>query len=95
MGKERPSHKWTSDETNLFSEILADRSKYFMETLERGTLKMHSAVKYLIPLLLNSKKMFSSKKKKKKTLKQKRNKPNWSSKSNRFLEKPCIMVSKV
>ena len=72
MGKERPSHKWTSDETNLFSEILADRSKYFMETLERGTLKMHSAVKYLIPLLLNSKKMFSSKKKKSKNFKAKK-----------------------
>ena len=70
MGKERPSHKCTSDETNLFSEILADRSKHFMETLERGALKRHSAVKYLIPLLVNSKKMFSSKKKNQKTLKK-------------------------
>ena len=72
MEKERPSHKWTSDETNLFCEILADPVKNFMETLERGALKRYSAVKYLIPLLLNLKKMFSSKKKKSKNFKAKK-----------------------
>ena len=44
MEKEWPSHKWTSDETNVFCEILADPVNFFMETLERGALKMHSAV---------------------------------------------------
>ena len=72
MEKERPSHKWTSDETNLSCEILADPVKNVMETLERGTLKRHSAVKYLIPLLLNLKKMSSSKKKNKKEIKAKK-----------------------
>ena len=43
-----------------------------METLERGALKRYSAVKYLIPLLLNLKKMFSSKKKKSKNFKAKK-----------------------
>ena len=33
MKKERPSHKWTPYETNLFCGILADRVKRFMETL--------------------------------------------------------------
>ena len=66
MEKEWPCHKWTSDGTNHFCEILADPAKYFMETLERGALKRHSAEKYLISLLLNLKKMFSSKKKIKK-----------------------------
>ena len=69
MDKERPSHQWTSDETNLFCEILADLVNNFMETLKRGTLKRHSVVKYLIPLLLNLKKIFSSKKKNQKALK--------------------------
>ena len=63
MEKEWPSHKWISLETNLFCEILADLVNNFTETLWRGTLKRHSAVKYLISLLLNLKKMFSSKKK--------------------------------
>ena len=55
MKKERPSHKWTHDETNLFCEILADPVNSFMKALERerGALKKHSAVKYLILLLLN------------------------------------------
>ena len=57
MEKKRTSHKWTSDETNLFCEI---------------ALKRHSAVKYLMPLLLNLKKIFSSKKKNQKTSKQKK-----------------------
>ena len=39
MGKERPSHKWTSDETNFFSEILADPVYNFMKTSGRGVLK--------------------------------------------------------
>ena len=96
MEKQWPSLKWTSDETNLFCEIFADPVKYFMETLERGALKRHSARKYLIPLLLNLKKMFSSKKKSQKILKQKkRKKPNWWSKSKRLLKKPCNMKSKV
>ena len=37
--KERPSQEWTSDETNLFCEILADPVNNFMETLERWVLK--------------------------------------------------------
>ena len=95
MEKERPFHKWTFHETNLFCEILADLVNNFMETLKRGTLKRHSVVKYLIPLLLNLKKIFSSKKKNLKTLKQKRKKPNCWSKSKRFLEETCNMESKV
>ena len=57
------------DETILFCEILADPVNNFMETLERGALKKHSAANYLIPLLLSLKKvwkiwkMLSSKKK--------------------------------
>ena len=66
MEKERPSHKWTSDEKNLFCEILADPVRSFMETLKKRALKRYSAVKYLIPLLLNLNKMFSFKKKIKK-----------------------------
>ena len=72
MEKERPFHQWTSDETNLFCEILADLVNNFMETLQRGALKRHSAVKCLIPLLLNLKKIFSSKKKKSKNFKAKK-----------------------
>ena len=48
MEKERQSHKWASDKTNLFCEILADPVNNFMETLERGT-KKHSPNNYLIP----------------------------------------------
>ena len=33
MEKEWTSYKWTSDETNLFCEILADLLNNFMETL--------------------------------------------------------------
>ena len=95
MEKERTSRKWTSHEKNLFCEILADLVNNFMETLQRGALKRHSAVKCLIPLLLNLKKIFSSKKENQKTLKQKRMKPNCWSKSKRFLEEPCHMESKV
>ena len=94
MEKERPSHKWTSDNINLFCEILADLGNNFMETLQKGALKRHSAVKYLIPLLLNLKKIFSSKKKNQKTLKQKRKKPNCWSKLKRFLEETCNLESK-
>ena len=39
MEKVRPSHKWTSDETNLFCKILADLVNNFKENLERGALK--------------------------------------------------------
>ena len=53
MEKQRPSHKWTSDDTNLSCEILADPVKNVMETLERGALKRHLAMNYLIPLLVN------------------------------------------
>ena len=33
MEKERTSQKWTSHETNLFCEILADLENNFIETL--------------------------------------------------------------
>ena len=71
MEKERSSHKWTSDESNLFCEILTDPGNNFVENLERGALKKHSAVNYSISLLLNLKvwKMLSSKEKYQKTLK--------------------------
>ena len=55
MKKERPSHNWTSDEKNLFCEILADPVNKFMETIGRWALKKQSAGKYLIPLLLKLK----------------------------------------
>ena len=90
MEKERPSHKWTSDETNLFCKIVAGPVNNFMDALGRWALKKHSAVKYFIPLLLNLKKVWkilSSKKKNKKALKQKRKKTNWWSKAKCFLEK--------
>ena len=64
MEKEQTSRKWTSHEANLFCEILADLvNNNFIETLQRGALKRHSAVTYLITLLLNLK-IFNSKKKK-------------------------------
>ena len=66
MEKKQPSRKWTSDETNLFCEILADPENNSMETLEKSALKKHYAAKYLIPLLLNLKKawkMFRTKEK--------------------------------
>ena len=66
MEKKRPSHQWTSGETNLFSQILADPENNFMVTLKKSALKKHPIVKYLIPLLLNLKKaweMFSTKEK--------------------------------
>ena len=66
MEKKRPSHKWTSDETNLFSQILADPENNFMVTLKKSAFKKHPIVKYLIPLLPNLKKaweMFSTKEK--------------------------------
>ena len=44
----------------------------------------------MVPLLKNLKKMENVQiKKKLKTIKQKRKKPNWWSKSKRFFEKPC------
>ena len=52
-------------------------------------------MKYLIPLSLNLKKIFSSKQKNQKTLEQKRKKPNCWLKSKRFLDEPCDMKSKV
>ena len=64
MKKQRPSHKWTPDETNLFCEILAKPVNNCMETLWRWALKKNSAVKYLIPLLLNLKSVQSKKKSK-------------------------------
>ena len=39
MEKKRPSHKWASDETNLFCKIVADPVNNFLKTLERGMLK--------------------------------------------------------
>ena len=72
MENERTSHKWTSHETNLFCEILADLENNFIETLQRGALKRYSAVKYLIPLLLNLKRIFSSKKKNQKNFRAKK-----------------------
>ena len=56
MEKKRPSRRWTPDKTNLFCQILADPENNFMETLEKGALKKHPTVKYLISLLLDSKK---------------------------------------
>ena len=56
MEKVRLSHKWMSDETNLFYEILAGPVNNFIETLERGGRCKESAGKYLIPLLPNLKK---------------------------------------
>ena len=53
MEKEQPSRNWTTNETNFFSEILADPVNNSMETLERDALKKHSAVNYLIHLFLN------------------------------------------
>ena len=38
MEKERPTHLWTSDDTNLFFEILADLVNYFTGTLQRGVI---------------------------------------------------------
>ena len=64
----------------------------FMETLQRGALKLDSAVNYLIPLLLYLKKISTSKKKNLKTLKQKRKKPNCWLKSKRFLEKRNLLI---
>ena len=69
----QPSHKWDSDETDLFCEILADPVNNFMENLkrERGARK-HSTVIFDSIIaefkLQNLKvwKMLSSKKKKKK-----------------------------
>ena len=43
MEKERPSHKWASDETNLSCEILADPVNSFMKTWERGAKKVFSS----------------------------------------------------
>ena len=43
MEKERTSRKWTSHETNLFCEILADPVNNFMETLQRGAKKAFSS----------------------------------------------------
>ena len=42
MEKKRPSHKWTSGETNLFSQILADPENNFMVTLKKSALKKAS-----------------------------------------------------
>ena len=68
MEKDRSSRKWTSDETNLFCEILADPENNFMETLEKTALKKHPTVKYLITLLLNLKKACQHKGKNSKNL---------------------------
>ena len=78
MEKERPFHKWASDETNFFCEISCEQ--FYGNFRERETaLKKHSAVNYLILLLQNLKKVWKtfSSMKKIKTLKQKRKKPNW------------------
>ena len=56
MEKEQPSPKWTSDDTILFNEILADPVNNFMETREKRGLKKRLHMKYLIPSLLNLKK---------------------------------------
>ena len=87
MKKERPSHKRTSDETNLFCEILADPMNNFMETSQRG--------KVFDSIIAEFKDSTQLKEKNMKTLKQKRKKPSWWSKSKRFLEEPCNMESKV
>ena len=53
MEKKRRSRKLTSDEVNLFCEILADPENNFVETLQKSPLKKHPTVRYLTPLLLN------------------------------------------
>ena len=76
MKKEQSSHKWTSDETNLFCENLADPMNSFVEKLEKRALENYLYIKYLIPLLLNLKKawkMRSSKKNSKLWSKKERN----------------------
>ena len=42
METERTPRKWTSDETNLFCEILADPVNSFMETSEKRVFKNKS-----------------------------------------------------
>ena len=72
MEKEQLS-LWTSDETYLFCEILANLMNNFKDTLKNRALKNYLHMKYLIPLLFNLKnawKMLRSKKKIQKTLKQ-------------------------
>ena len=59
-------------ETNLFCEILAEPANNFMEPLWRWSLKKHSTVKYLIPLLLNLKKVLKKKGSEKKIFKEKK-----------------------
>ena len=56
MEKQQPSPKWTSDDTILFNEILADPVNNFMETREKRGLKKRLHMKQLIPSLLNLKK---------------------------------------
>ena len=72
MEKEQPSPKWTSDDTILFNEILADPVNNFMETREKRGLKKRLHMKYLIPSLLNLKKILSSRIKKSKNFKAKK-----------------------
>ena len=71
MEKDQPSLS-TSEETNLFCEILVDPMKNFMATLEKRALKNY------LQGLENA--QIKKKKKNQKPLKQKRKKPNWWSK---------------
>ena len=74
----QPSHKWDSDETNLFCEILADPVNNFMENLKRERERRQKAfnselfdsiiAEFKLQNLKKVWKMLSSKKKKRKKL---------------------------
>ena len=88
MERERPSQKWTS--------AVADPVNNFMETLERerGAKKAFSS-EVIDSIIAELKENIQFKEKNQKSLKQKRKKPNWWSKSKRFLDELCNMESKV
>lgn len=76
MEKELPSDKWTSNETNLFCEILSDPVNNFVQTLERrGAEKAFNSELFDSTILDLEEvwKMLRSTKKYKKTSKQKQN----------------------
>ena len=76
MEKERPSHKWTSNETNLSCEILADPVKNVMKKFrEKGAKKAFSS-EVLDSIIAEFKENVQFKEKNLETLKQKRKRPN-------------------
>ena len=84
----QPSHKWDSDETDLFCEILADPVNNFMENLkrERGARK-HSTVIFdsIIAEFKGLENVKFKEKKKEKNFKAKIKKANWWAKIKAFL----------